>query len=155
MRNGYTRIGNEGGHMVQFMLKRFIIGVTILILVAGLPVLSGGEANHTLSAREFKSMLDQRRSHPDLVILDIRTPGEFAAGHIAGAINVDYYGRDFVDRLKTLDRNKEYLIYCRSGNRTGKSLPIFADLGFDRIWHLDRGLIGWVKAQFPLVQPSG
>ena len=141
--------------MNQYLFKRFTVGVAMLVMVAGLTIRSGDAASNTLSAQEFKAMLDQRESRPDLVLLDIRTPGEFEAGHISGAINIDYYGRDFVSRLKTLDRNKDYLIYCRSGNRTGKSLTIFRKLGFDRIWHLDHGLIGWVKARYPLVQQSG
>ena len=88
----------------------------------------------------------------DVVLLDIRTPAEYKSGHISGAILLDYYASDFVDRLKGLDRDKTYLIYCRSGNRSGKSLAIFEKLGFRHAYHLETGIRGWMQERFPLVQ---
>ena len=86
------------------------------------------------------------------MLLDIRTPNEFKTGHIQGALLLDYYSRDYVDRLKALDRTKTYLIYCRSGNRSGKSLAIFDKLGFRRVYNLDSGVISWSREKYPLVR---
>jgi rhodanese-related sulfurtransferase len=83
-------------------------------------------------------------------VLDIRTPREFKSGHIRGARLLDYYSSDFVERLKRLDREKTYLVYCRSGNRSGKSLTIFKRLGFRRVFHLDTGIAGWLKEKYPV-----
>ncbi|HSO19445.1 MAG TPA: rhodanese-like domain-containing protein [Desulfosarcina sp.] len=105
-----------------------------------------------VDAGQFKQILDRHKDDPDVVLLDIRTPAEFASGHIAGAIPVDYYARDFVDRLERLDRSKTYLIYCRSGNRSGRSLAIFEKLGFRRAYHLETGIRGWIAERFPLVR---
>ncbi len=97
-------------------------------------------------------MLDRHRGDPDVVLLDVRTPKEFEDGHIEGALLLDYHSSDYVDRLKALDREKTYLIYCRSGNRSGKSLAIFEKLGFHRAYHMETGVIGWSREKYPLVR---
>ena len=104
-----------------------------------------------LSARQFKQMLDQQTGDTDIVVLDIRTPREYRSGHIRSALLVDYYARDFIDRLKSLERDKTYLVYCRSGNRSAKSLAMFDRLGFRQVYHLDTGIRGWQRENFPLV----
>ena len=139
------------------MNKQRVIACVIFaaLLVGTLPCVAAAATGPTdlkgVSAGQFKMMLDQRRGDPDLVLLDIRTPAEFDAGHIEGAVLLDYYARDFVDRLKQLDREKTYLIYCRSGNRSGKSLAIFQKLGFHHAYHLETGILGWVQERLPLV----
>lgn len=109
-------------------------------------------AVQAVSPRAFKTLLDRHQDDPDVVLLDIRTPKEFQDGHIQGALLLDYYSSDYVERLKALDRKKTYLIYCRSGNRSGKSLAIFEKLGFRRAYHMDTGVIGWSREKYPLVR---
>ena len=127
----------------------------VLLLAAG-GLANGGWAQkssgQSVSPREFKQLLDERKDDPDVVLLDIRTPKEFKTGHIRGAQLLDYYSGDFVERLKRLDREKTYLVYCRSGNRSGKSLPIFEQLGFRHAYHLESGINGWLKEKYPVVQ---
>ena len=79
------------------------------------------------------------------VVLDIRTPEEFAAGHIEGAVNIDFKADSFKAELEKLDRDKEYLLHCRSGGRSGMSKETFTELGFKAIYHLDGGMIAWRK----------
>jgi rhodanese-related sulfurtransferase len=88
----------------------------------------------------------------DLVVLDIRTPEEFAAGHLAGAINVDYYASDFEDRLSDLNRDVPYVMYCNSGNRSANALPVMDSLGFREVYELDGGIVAWFEANLPLEQ---
>ncbi len=131
----------------------YISALSLMMLVIGVAACTATAGKTTvqdLSPRQFKSLLDQHRDNPDFVLLDIRTPKEFKDGHIQGALLLDYYSRDFVSRLKTMDKDKNYLIYCRSGNRSGKSMAIFAKLGFGRAYHMDSGLVGWSRAKFPL-----
>jgi rhodanese-related sulfurtransferase len=85
-----------------------------------------------------------------VVILDIRTPGEFSQGHIKGAMNIDYLAGDFATNLAALDRDKTYVIHCQSGNRSGRSLSQFRELGFQKVLHLDAGFTGWQKAGQPV-----
>lgn len=89
---------------------------------------------------------------PDLVLLDIRTPEEFAAGHLAGAINVDYYANDFEDRLAELNLEVPYVMYCNSGNRSSNALPVMDSLGFQEVYELDGGIQAWFSANLPIEQ---
>ncbi len=128
---------------------------TLLMLLCGASVCQASADTpvvQTISPIDFKALLDRHRGDPDVVLLDVRTPKEFEDGHIQGALLLDYYSSDYLERLKALDRQKTYLIYCRSGNRSGKSLAIFEKLGFHRAYHMDTGVIGWSREKFPLVR---
>ena len=128
--------------------------VVLILAVGGLEsdLWAQKSSGQAISPREFKQLLDQRGDDPDVVVLDIRTPREFKSGHIRGAQLLDYYSSDFVEKLKRLDREKTYLVYCRSGNRSGKSLVIFEKLGFQRAFHLATGINGWSREKYPLVR---
>lgn len=87
-----------------------------------------------------------------LVILDIRTPEEFAAGRIEGAINVDYYAADFEQQLGELDLDVPYVMYCNSGNRSSNALPLMDSIGFSEVYELDGGIQAWFGAGLPIDQ---
>ncbi|MEE8540405.1 MAG: rhodanese-like domain-containing protein, partial [Desulfobacterales bacterium] len=95
----------------------------------------------------------KKRTHDtDFVILDIRTPAEFKAGHLQNSISLDYYSTSFAQQLKKLDKSKTYLVYCRSGNRSGKALPLFRKMAFNKVYEMGRGINGWLAAGLPVVQ---
>ena len=108
----------------------------------------------SVSAIEAKRLIENHQSDANFVILDIRTPPEYQKGHISGAILVDYYHPQFKSLLDRLDRGKTYLVYCRSGNRSGRALSIFSSLGFERVYHLARGILDWQAQQLALVPAS-
>ena len=83
------------------------------------------------------------KENPGMTVLDIRTPKEFKSGHISKAINIDYKAEHFQSKLEKLDRDQTYLMYCRSGRRSGLALDTFAKLGFKHIVHIDDGILGW------------
>ncbi|MEM9040807.1 MAG: rhodanese-like domain-containing protein [Actinomycetota bacterium] len=87
----------------------------------------------------------------DLVVLDVRTAEEFAEGHIEGAVMLDFYRDDFAEQIAALDRDVPYVIYCRSGNRSGQTRQLMADLGFAAVDDLDGGVISWADAGLPFV----
>ncbi len=82
-------------------------------------------------------------AHNEVLVLDVRTPEEFADGHLSGAVNVDYKGETFESGLAALDPGATVLVYCRSGNRSTRSLPALEKLGFARVFHLDGGFNAW------------
>jgi len=86
----------------------------------------------------------------EFVLLDIRTPAEVEAGHISGAANLDFYGPTLRDDLAALDHEKVYLIYCRSGNRTGQAYKIMDELEFERVYDLGGGIKQWIAAGYPV-----
>jgi rhodanese-related sulfurtransferase len=100
------------------------------------------------------ALIAAHQGDPGFVILDIRTPAEYAQGHIVGALSIDYYSPRFKSALDRLDRGKAYLVYCRSGNRSKRALEIFDELGFTRIYHMKGGIIDWQTQGYKLEPAS-
>ncbi len=76
-------------------------------------------------------------------LIDIRTPEEYESGHLDGATNLDFYHPLFTEWLGDLDRHKPLAIYCRSGNRTGKTLAVMEKMGFTDVIELSGGVVAW------------
>lgn len=91
-------------------------------------------------------------SAPGVQIIDVRTPQEFAEGHIDGAVNFSVEGADFLNQISTLDPAGTYAVYCRSGNRSQVAVAAMADNGINGIYELESGTTGWQSAGLPLVQ---
>lgn len=70
---------------------------------------------------------------PDTVIVDVRTPEEYAAGHLDGAVNVDLQSGSFEQEIAQLPADGEYIVYCRSGNRSAQAVAIMDGLGFETV----------------------
>lgn len=82
----------------------------------------------------------------DFIILDVRTPEEFASGHLKNAININYYDKDFVERVSLLDKQKKMVVYCAVGGRSGQALKKLDALGFHYVLNMNGGYNAW-KAQ--------
>ena len=97
----------------------------------------GAPANGTaLDAAAFAAAL----TRPGTVILDVRTPAEFASGHLEGARNIDVEASDFEQKISALDKTAPYAVYCRSGNRSGVAVAAMTGLGFTSTFHLTGGV---------------
>ena len=86
-------------------------------------------------------------------LIDVRTPGEYAAGFIEGAINIDFYEPSFASEIGALDRDERYFVYCRSGNRSASTMDLMEQLGFTDVHHLDGGINDWIAAGNTVVVP--
>ena len=86
------------------------------------------------------------------ILLDVRTPAEFAEGHLQGAINIDYNNDGFAAALDTLDKNKQYEVYCRSGHRSGESAEMMSKKGFKKIYDLEGGILKWQEKGYEVVK---
>jgi len=84
------------------------------------------------------------------IVLDVRTPKEFAAGHIPGATNVDISAPDFEQKLRALSKDKTYLVHCASGGRSARACDKMNRLGFEHLVDLAPGFKGWEKAGKPV-----
>lgn len=93
---------------------------------------------------------DVLEKEPEVVVLDVRTPQEYRAGHLHGARNVNFLSESFAKELEKLPKDRPYLVHCRSGRRSTRALAVFEKLGFRKVFHLDGGILAWQKAGLPL-----
>jgi rhodanese-related sulfurtransferase len=93
----------------------------------------------------------QARNDAALFVLDVRTPEEFAAGHVPGAVNVPH--DQLANRLAEVPRDKDVVVYCRSGRRSQIAADILATNGFERISHLEGDMIAWQEKARPIAKP--
>ena len=93
----------------------------------------------TRDADAFKTEI----AKPNVVLLDVRTPEEFAEGHLQGAVNVDFKNENFSTKVDSLDKTKQYEVYCRSGHRSGESVKLMKEKGFDKVHDLKGGILNW------------
>jgi rhodanese-related sulfurtransferase len=87
-----------------------------------------------------------------LVVLDVRTPEEFAAGHVPGAINIPH--TELAARVAELDdaRDSDIVVYCRTGRRAEEALGVLGKSGFTRLLHLQGDYTRWAEEQRPVVK---
>ncbi len=97
-------------------------------------------------------VFNQAIDHHEAQIVDVRNPEEFAAGHIAGAVNINVNSDDFLEKSKAvLNKADPVYVYCRSGKRSLKAAELLSREGY-RIVNLDNGIIGWENDGFPVVK---
>lgn len=101
--------------------------------------------NFDLNTESFYSKYKENGGN---VLLDVRTPEEYADGHIEGAVNINIIDPFFRQEIEKLDKSKTYFVYCRSGNRSYTACKEMKRLGLDNVFNLEEGLLGWDK---PLV----
>lgn len=85
-----------------------------------------------------------------LTIVDVRTPAEFREGHLAGAVNMDFFGASFDSQILTLPKDKPILLYCRTGNRSEGAYDAMKKEGITNILHMNQGITGWQQAGLPI-----
>jgi rhodanese-related sulfurtransferase len=95
-----------------------------------------------IGVQEFEKL----RRDTNNVVLDVRTPKEFASGHMPGAVNIDYNSPEFAKKIVELDKNKTYLVHCAVGGRSAKACDKLSQLNFGHLYNLEGGMRAWVKA---------
>jgi len=105
-----------------------------------------------LSVDEAHALIAANKANPNFIIIDVRTPEEYAAGHIENSVNIDYNSASFQEEIEKLDKNKTYLVYCRTGVRSTAASYTLVQSGFTSVYHINGGLVDWQAAGFPVVQ---
>jgi thioredoxin 1 len=100
----------------------------------------------SLSAIEFN---DQLNKTPNAQILDVRTPEEFEGGHLGNALNIDYNGADFNDRISKLPKDKPVFVYCLSGGRSSAAAAEMRKMGFSPVYEMEGGMMKWRASGLP------
>ncbi|MDX1315580.1 MAG: rhodanese-like domain-containing protein [Eudoraea sp.] len=102
-----------------------------------------------ISCEEKRQMPITELSSVDLenaVLLDVRTPEEFSEGHLAGAVNMDWYQSDFTEKLKSIDQGEKVYVYCKKGGRSAEAAKLMDSLGY-KVIDLTGGYDAWVEAK--------
>ena len=151
--------------VLNLVLMKAIQSVFYLLVFCVAIVLTGGCAEiatpeqkastriiENITPQEAFTLIQNNKSYPDFVIIDVRTSEEFAEGHIENVVNIDFYAETFRDELDNLDKDKTYLIYCRSGSRSGNTLNIMEELNFREVYNMSGGIIEWKAEGLPLTK---
>ncbi len=127
------------------MKKLLALAIPVLFFLASC---SSAATTTSLQAGDFGA----KSQESGVVTLDVRTAGEFMAGHIKGAINIDVEGTQFGSEISKLDKTATYALYCQSGRRSAIAAAIMTDTGFKSLFNLENGIQSWVAAGLPLIQ---
>ena len=115
-----------------------------LALVAGATACSSSSVS-TVTPADASTAIDEGAT-----VIDVRTPAEFAAGHIPEAVNIDVESSSFADGIAELDQSETYVVYCRTGRRSALAADQMAEAGFTSVKDLG-GLSSWANAGYPVV----
>lgn len=124
-------------------LQNSILALVIMVIAACGS--TNQSENNVLSAIDFSTKM----SESGAVLLDVRTPAEYAMGHLVGAQNMDVNNADFAEKAATLTKNQTTLVYCKSGARSKKAADLLAALGV-QVYDLDGGIINWTSNNMPV-----
>ena len=142
-------------------MKRFI-SLAILIMSATLAscqstgsnknaTTAGNTIKSTINADEFEKKL---KTEPAAQVVDVRTPEEYAGGHLKNAVNINIRDNSFDEHVAKLDKNKPVMVYCKAGSRSASAAEKLQAMGFKVIYNLDGGIMQWENAGKPLAGPA-
>jgi rhodanese-related sulfurtransferase len=97
----------------------------------------------TLSPTDYAAQL---KATPGAQLLDVRTPEEFAAGHLDNAVNVDWLGADFQSKAAKFDKSKPVFVYCKIGGRSAQAAARLSEMGFSKVYDMQGGIVKWEAA---------
>lgn len=118
----------------------------LTLLFVGQSLAQSGQDSHLLSPTDFAAKL---KATPNAILLDVRTPDEFAEGHLAKAINYDWYGKNFAAQVAKLDKSKPVFVYCYGGGRSSEAVEHLQEKGFKVVYDMKGGIQKWRKAHLP------
>ena len=114
------------------------------------------QISENITPQQAYLLIQENQGNPDFVIIDVRTPKEFNEGHIENSINIDFYRDTFRDELDNMDKEKTYIIYCRSANRSYLGAQLLINNGFPGIiYNMAGGINAWKAEGLPTVKGFG
>ena len=123
--------------------KRFTV---ILMAIFAIILNTSAQKIMQKNSTELSQILEKDKK---IVILDVRTPQEYAAGHLKGAQNIDIYQDNFYNRINKLDKKATYLVYCRTSNRSTAAVGYMQQNGFKNLYQMMDGFPGWANNKLP------
>lgn len=132
------------------MKKYFFTSLIALVLMAS-ACSEGQSQSANLNANAFSDKIKQT---PDANVVDVRTPEEYAKGHLADARNIDWRNANFSNQITLLDKSKPVFVYCLSGGRSASAAAKMREMGFKQVYELDGGIMKWRAASLPEVSAT-
>lgn len=120
-----------------------------MLLLCGQSNLSA-QTYENINVTQAQMLIEQNADNAIFTILDVRTPGEYNAAHLEGAYMRNFYDNDFMQQLDSLNKDRIYLIYCQSGNRSGQAFTMMQSLGFNEVYNMLGGISAWLSAGYPV-----
>ncbi len=119
---------------------KIVLSIFILSLFTAQITIAQDTTGLAISQQRFQKQMKKKKT----VVIDVRTPQEYKAGFIGNAINYDVMDSlSFVNSISALNKDKKYLLYCKSGRRSGKALLMMKNMGFQNVHHLKGGVTDW------------
>ena len=145
---------------------KIVIWPVLLVIILSLVALGGcaqggevatgieteGRMPENVTPVAAAALIESNRGNTDFVILDVRTPGGYAEGHIPESVNLDSQSANFGDELEKLDKSRSYLVYCRSGVRSAAAVKVMTEHGFKTLYNMTGGINEWRSAGFATVK---
>ncbi len=132
------------------VIKRWSVFLSAIIIVGCNAQQASSDKASSVKNMDSEEVSNLLANNHDIIIVDVRTPAEFEAGHIARAKNINISDSDFQSQIEKLDRDSTYLVYCRTGNRSGRAIKLMEQLKFKSIYHLQHGITEWVGEGKPV-----
>lgn len=129
-------------------MHKFFYNLLFILFLANC-TLAQKDDSWTIPARDFSEKIKEA-NNPQ--ILDVRTPGEFANGHVADAFNVDWNGEDFLKKVTALDKSQPVFVYCLVGGRSASAAETMRKNGFEKVYEMEGGMMQWRAASLPEVR---
>lgn len=122
----------------------FLLGFILLWQIA---CTQSTEHARTVAVSDYLKALAETKNE---ILIDVRTPGEYAQEHLNNAMNIDFQGNDFEKRIETLDRNKPIFVYCLAGSRSADAMTLLVKKGFTNVTNMKGGILQWKALNYPL-----
>ena len=129
--------------------------ISVILITAVVPCVSQTITETPIKDVDVDTVRDLIEEDETVIVLDVRTPEEYAMGHIEGTLNINIAEADFSERVSKLDRDKTYIIHCSANvknGRSAKSIKIMSSLGFDKLLNMAGGINAWEQSAHPLVR---
>lgn len=128
-----------------FTYMKHLLHIIVFILLTN--ILFAQQSIKLLNANTFQKTID---SVAYKQIIDVRTPQEFSTGYIAEAKNINFYDKNFKEKLENLDKNQPVFVYCKGGGRSAEAAKLLEASGFNQVYDLDGGILSWTRSGLPV-----
>lgn len=127
------------------MIQVLISGLLLMgVMACGMNSDDKGLVSELITVKELAKMIQEI---PNLQLVDVRTPEEYSAGHLDGAVNINYHDDDFETQFAALDKERPTVLYCARGGRSHKAYVLGEPMKFSQLYDLEGGYTAWVAAQ--------